>query len=194
MRAGPRSPIEIISRLMPALIQNVWREQSTASRQALLFGRRPRSTSIVSDPAAKSRARPWLGRRPAHAARRSNHRLFLQPCRHCLARGRRFARYEQRPNQRPARFYRREVRRVSTGPSARSRTPVIPCGGAFALSAGDKRSTAEAKNRQLSIARHKHVSIRHDRHDIGVGGRVVPCSGLRGKQQRVPLEGAAAKA
>ncbi|MGB8901765.1 MAG: hypothetical protein WCC90_22100, partial [Methylocella sp.] len=38
MRAGPRSPIEIISRLMPALIQKVWHEQSSASRQALLFG------------------------------------------------------------------------------------------------------------------------------------------------------------
>ena len=48
----------------------------------------------------------------------------------------------------------------------------------------DKRSPAEAENRQLLIARHKDMSIRHDRHDIGVGGRVGPCSSLRGKQQR----------
>ena len=36
------------------------REQSYSSRQVLLSGRRPRSASIISDPAAKSRARAWL--------------------------------------------------------------------------------------------------------------------------------------
>ena len=33
---------------------------------------------------------------------------------------------------------------------------------------------AEAENRQLLIARHKHPSIRHDRHDIGVEAGVGP--------------------
>ena len=34
--------------------------------------------------------------------------MFLGPCRHCRAPGRRFASYEERPNHRLARFYRRE--------------------------------------------------------------------------------------
>ena len=129
------------------LIQNVWREQSSATRQALLSGRRPRSTSIVSDPAAKSRARPWLGRRTARAARRSNHRMFLQPCRHCLAPGCRFASCEQRPKSTTRAILPARVRSVSTGPSACSRTPVIACGGAFALSAaGFAAAAAGATN------------------------------------------------
>jgi hypothetical protein len=68
---------------------------------------RPRSALIVSDPAAKSRAKPWRARRPAHAARRSNQR-FLGPCRHSRAPGRRFAPYEELPNHRLARLYRSE--------------------------------------------------------------------------------------
>ena len=40
--------------------------------------------------------------------------------------------------------------------------------------ARDKRMPAEAENRQLLIARHKHPSIRHDRHDIGVEAGVGP--------------------
>ncbi len=40
--------------------------------------------------------------------------------------------------------------------------------------ARDKRMPAEAENRQLLIARHIDLSIRHDRHDIGVAGHVGP--------------------
>ena len=40
--------------------------------------------------------------------------------------------------------------------------------------AHDKRMPAEAENRQLLVARHKDMSIRHDRHDIGVASGVAP--------------------
>ena len=38
----------------------------------------------------------------------------------------------------------------------------------------DKPMPAEAENRQLFVARHIDLSIRHDRHDIGVGDHVGP--------------------
>ena len=200
-----RSPIEKNSRLMPALIQNAWREQSSSSRQALLSGRRPRSASIVSDPAAKSRAKA-LARRDGLRTQRAGRIIGCSLDRVGIA-------GHQDADLLPTKSVRIIDPRDFTGASPEGQHRSIGmfenpgdfmrrrmgierrrlCRGGRGR---DKRSPAEAENRQLLIARHKHLSIRHDRHDIGVGGQrwAMLRPARNNSNGSVPLEGVAAKA